>query len=161
MAPSGATALYDAVVYALAHVKRGEHQKKALVLISDGGDTASHHGLKETLKLAKRSEAIIYSIGLTDLLGRDQNPKVLKQFSRMTGGESFFPDQASEIQEACERIGKDIRNQYTLGYRPSNTKLDGKYRRVQVTVSSPHHKHLVCRTREGYFAPSEPSSLKP
>jgi Ca-activated chloride channel homolog len=148
----GMTALYDAVEEGLAHLKQATFQKKVLIVISDGGDNASHHRLSQVLDAAEHSDTIIYTIGLFDEYDADQNPAVLRKLARATGGEAFLPTETSEIVPICERIAADIRHQYTIGYEPSNGKLDNTFRAIRVTASRPHGGKLFVRTREGYIA---------
>lgn len=110
------------------------------------------------MAMARESDAIIYTIGLFDEDDPDQNPGVLKQLAKVTGGEVFFPQEISEVVAICKRIAEDIRNQYTIGYVPVNLKKDGTYRSIRVTVVGPNHRKLMARTRTGYTAPSEKRS---
>ena len=158
----GETALYDAIATALDHLKQGTCDKKVLVVISDGGDNASKHTLAQVLELARKSDAIIYTIGIFDEQDGDQNPGVLKRFAKETGGEAFFPESSKEIAGICEGIARDIRNQYTLAYVPANPKQSGGYRVIEVNASSPGHGRLSVRTRAGYSMPAmlPPSALE-
>jgi Ca-activated chloride channel family protein len=151
----GATALYDATVTALEHLGRSHHQKRALIIVSDGGDNSSHFNFRQTLELAHRSNAIIYTIGLLDEHGEQQNPSILRRLAKDTGGEVFFPEAVEEVLRISHRIATDIRNQYTLGYVPGNTEKQG-YRRIRVTAAAAGYEDLTVRTRTGYyFAPSK------
>ena len=153
---NGQTALYDAVDAALAHLSKGERDKKVLIIISDGGDNASKQSLEAVIAEAKRSEAVIYTVGLFDAADEDRNPGVLKRFAEATGGETFLPDEVKDIVPVCVRIARDIRSQYTLAYVPSNPSDDGAYRTVQVRTGAPGLGRLVVRTRSGYFqSPAE------
>jgi Ca-activated chloride channel family protein len=152
IAPSGETALYDAVEVALEHLKKGNRDKKVLIVISDGGDNASKHKLNEILALAGQPNIIIYTIGIFDEQDGDSNPRVLKRLARNTGGEAFLPRSLKEIVPICERIAHDIRNQYTLAYVPTNRSRDGSYRVIQVKAKLPGRGRLSVRTRPGYFA---------
>ncbi len=152
---NGRTALYDAIEAGLAHLKKATLDKKVLIVISDGGDNASHYRLDQVLESAGRSDAIIYTVGLFDEYDEDRNPGVLKKISRATGGETFLPDEASQVVPICERIAEDIRTQYTLGYTPSDLKLDNTYRTIKVTATGPHSEKLLVRTRAGYIASPE------
>jgi len=147
----GETALYDAIVKALAKLQTGGLDKKVLVVISDGADNASSHNLTEALDMAERSSAIIYTVGLFAPEDRDANPKVLSRLARATGGEAFFPDHPSAVAEICERTARDIRNQYTIGYVSTNAKRDGVYRAIRVSAEAPGHGKLFARTRSGYI----------
>jgi VWFA-related protein len=152
----GETALYDAMAAALDHLQQGEWDKKVLILISDGGDNASKHTLAQVIEMAKRSAAIIYAIGIFDEPDGDQNPGVLKRFAKETGGEAFFPESSKDVATICEKIARDIRNQYTLAYVPSISKQDSGYRVLDVRVSAPGHGRLSVRTRAGYSLPLPP-----
>jgi VWFA-related protein len=152
--PEGRTALYDAISYAIGHLKQGNHDKKALIVVSDGGDNISKHTLPETLALAVKSDAMIYTIGLFDLDDPDRNPGVLKELAKATGGDSFFPNSTKEVRSICEDIAHEIRNQYTITYKSSNEKQDGSYRSIKVKTQGPDHGRLAVRVRAGYYAPS-------
>jgi Ca-activated chloride channel homolog len=149
---NGKTALYDAIEAGLAHLKEATLDKKVLVVISDGGDNASHHTLRQVLASVARSDTIIYTVGLFDESDEDRNPGVLKKIARATGGEAFLPNEISQVVQICGRIAEDIRNQYTIGYLPSNQAFDGSYRAIHVTATGPHGAELLVRTREGYVA---------
>ncbi len=155
----GETSLYDGIAAALEHLKLGSHDKKVLILISDGGDDASKHTLAQVIDMAKRSAAIIYAIGIFNEQDGDQNPGVLKRLAKETGGEAFFPESSKEIPSICEEIARDIRSQYTLTYVPANVLHDGRYRTIAVKARAPGRGRLSVRTRAGYFVPlSIPSS---
>jgi VWFA-related protein len=151
----GMTALYDAVEQGLTHLKQARCQKKVLVVISDGGDNASRHNLAQVVEDAEHSDAIIYTIGLFDEHDADQNPAVLRKIARATGGEAFFPAETGAVVPICESIAADIRHQYTIGYSPSNAKLDNTYRAIRVAAARPRGGRLYVRTREGYLASPE------
>lgn len=154
---AGETALYDAIVKALGRFEEHGRDKKVLVIISDGADNASAHSLAQVLQMAERSSAIVYSVGLFAPYDDDANPKVLNRLAQATGGEAFFPGQPGAVAEICERIARDIRNQYTIGYVSTNAKRDGVHRNVRVTVDAPGHGKLFARTRAGYI-PAGPLS---
>jgi Ca-activated chloride channel family protein len=156
VAADGETALYDAVAVALEHLKKGDRDKKVLIVVSDGGDNASKHKLSEIMALVGQTGVIIYTIGIFDDQDGDRNPAVLKRLAKQTGGESFLPESLADVTPICERIARDIRNQYTIAYVPTNRKRDGTYRVIQVKASAPGHGRLSVRTRTGYFAPSAP-----
>ena len=156
IAADGMTALYDAVAAALEHVKKGDRDKQVLIVISDGADNASLHSRARIMTLARESEAIIYTIGLYDKDDPDRNPGSLKQLAKATGGEVFFPKLVKDVLPICERIARDIRNQYTLTYTPTNTRYDGKYRVIEVKAGAPGRERLMVRTRAGYYAPLKP-----
>ena len=149
---NGKTALYDAIEVGLAHLKKATLDKKVLIVISDGGDNASHHTQGQVLESAGRSDAIIYTVGLFDEYDHDRNPGILRRIARATGGEAFLPNETSRVVPICERIAVDIRNQYTIAYVPSNQKLDNTYRTIILTAAGQHGEKLLVRTRSGYFA---------
>jgi VWFA-related protein len=150
----GETALYDAVAAALEHLKKGNRDKKVLIIISDGGDNASKHKLAEIVAMVGQPDAIIYTIGIFDEQDPDRNPGVLKRLAKDTGGEAFLPESLKDVTPICEKIAHDIRNQYTIAYAPTNRKRDGTYRAIEVIARAPGRGRLSVRTRTGYFAPS-------
>jgi VWFA-related protein len=152
----GQTALYDAIAKGLEELQTGSRDKKVLIVVSDGGDNASAHSLDEVRKLAGQSSAIIYTIGLFDEEDPDRNPGVLKHLAQATGGEAFLPKQLSEVVAICERIARDIRHQYTIGYVPINLARDGAYRAIRVVARANGHDRLSVRTRTGYIAGGDP-----
>jgi Ca-activated chloride channel homolog len=118
----GHTALYDGVAVGLDHLKQGDHEKKVLILISDGGDNASQHTFTELIDLARQSGVIIYAIGIFDERDGDRNPGLLRRLATETGGEAFFPQSSVDIAPICEAVARRIRSQYTLAYIPTNAK---------------------------------------
>jgi Ca-activated chloride channel homolog len=148
---NGQTALYDAVAAALEHLKKGDRDKKVLIVTSDGGDNASRHGLAQIMAMTQHAHATIYTIGLFDEEDDDRNPRVLRQLAEATGGDVFLPKSLNEVVHICKRIAGDIRNQFTIAYVPANTKQDGSYRSIQVTASAPGRGRLSVKTRAGYL----------
>jgi Ca-activated chloride channel family protein len=154
----GLTALYDAVAVALEQLKRGKWDKKVLIVISDGGDNASRHKLAEILSMVNQSSAIIYTMGIFDENDDDRNPRMLKQLSKISGGEAFFPESLEQILPICQQIAHDIRNQYTITYAPTNRKSDGTYRAIEVKARKTSTRgRLTVSTRAGYSLPLSPS----
>ena len=147
---AGQTALYDAIVVALARLRAGVRDKKVLVVISDGADNASRHKLAQVLDMAATSNVLIYTVGLFAPEDQDANPSVLRHLARATGGESFLPGELSDVVSICERIARDIRSQYTIGYFSSNVKQDSVYRTVRVAAQAQDRGKLSVRTRPGY-----------
>ena len=161
----GGTALYDALYASLDHVKLGNRDKKVLLAITDGEDNASRYSLDELIRSAQKSNTVIYAIGL---LGSDEPgglfrirhasarraAKVLEKVVQVSGGQAFFPKSLEEVEATCVQIARNIRNQYTLAYYPTNAKKDGTFRTVKVdAVPSRSREKLVVRARTGYFAP--------
>jgi Ca-activated chloride channel family protein len=156
-APAGGqTALYDAIGRALEELRAGNRDRKVLIVVSDGGDNASARSLTQVMKLAGQSSAVIYTVGIFDEEDPDRNPAVLKRLAEATGGETFLPKEFSDVVAICERIARDIRHQYTIGYVPTNPTRDGTYRAIRVLARSKAHDRLSVRTRTGYIAGSEP-----
>jgi len=149
LVPEGRTALYDALVAGLDHLSAGTRARKILIVISDGGDNASRATLDAVLARARASNATIYTIGIYDRDDPDKNPGALKSLAETTGGERFLPRSTGPLIQACERIAREIRSGYTIGYTPPDR--DGNYHRVRVVVDTPDRK-LSVRTRPGYFA---------
>jgi VWFA-related protein len=148
--PDGRTSLYDGVMAALDHLALGSRARKALVVISDGGDNASDAKLDQVLARARDSNAAIYTIGIYADDDMDKNPGVLKSLARATGGERFLPRSAGELLIVCERIAREIRGGYTLGYVPPAR--DGAYHRVKVEIGPSPGRKFNVRTRPGYLA---------
>lgn len=148
---TGRTALYDAILIAVERLRLGSLEKRALIVISDGGDNASAHGLDEVLKTAALSSALIYTIGVFDSDDPDRNPGVLRQLAKATGGEAFFPADRAALAGACQRIAADIRQHYTISYVSSNRSLkSGAYRAVRLIARQDGRK-LYTRARAGYI----------
>jgi Ca-activated chloride channel homolog len=154
--PEGQTALYDAVAMGLEQLQTGSRDKKVLVVVSDGGDNASRRSLDQVMKLAGESSAVIYTVGVFDEEDPDRNPAVLKHLAKATGGEAFLPSELSEVVAISERIARDIRHQYTIGYIPSNPARDGSYRAIRLVVRAKGQGKLSVRTRAGYIAGGAP-----
>jgi VWFA-related protein len=155
----GMTALYDAIFEARNHLRRGTRDKKVLIVISDGGDNASKHSLAEVLKMAEQSTALIYTIGIFAEEDHDRNPGVLRRLAGETGGEAFFPAEFSDTVAICERIARDIRHQYTIGYYSAGTTQPGVYRTIRVAAGAAGAGKLSVRARAGYMASDESRSL--
>jgi len=160
----GSTSLYNAVYIALRDLKKvtvknvDEIRRQAIIVLSDGEDTSSLLPFEEVLDLAKRSETVIYTIGLRDNsegAGKSRGFKeaefVLRQLAQQTGGRPFFPSQVSELASIYGQISDELSSQYTVGYTSKNGKRDGAWRRVVVRVARPN---LTSRTKQGYFAPT-------
>jgi VWFA-related protein len=151
--PSGRTALYDAIAKALKHSEKGSHGRKALLVISDGGDNSSVIDWREMEKLALESKATIFTIGIFNPEDKDKNPGVLKQLARITGGDSYMPKQLSELSGICQLIAKDIRNRYVLSYIPHHKKPVGRQRKIEVAAQSSDRGKMSVTTRTRYLAP--------
>lgn len=149
---AGMTALYDALIRSLERLQMGQRDKKVLIVISDGGDNASTHKLADVLKMGAQSRTVIYTIGIFEPEDPDRNPDVLRRLAAATGGEAFFPHQLEEVVTTCERIARDIRNQYTIGYVPNTATRPGVYRSIRVVAGGTADGKLSVRARSGYIA---------
>jgi VWFA-related protein len=148
LVPRGRTALYDAVTRGLEYLNRGSHQTKALVIVSDGGDNASTATFAEVLRRTQVSNTVIYAIGFVDPADREANPKRLRQLADASGGEAFFPRDA-DVDTVLQRIARDIRSTYTIGYVPTSASAGARVRRLRVAVQASQGR-LRVRTRQGY-----------
>jgi Ca-activated chloride channel family protein len=147
----GMTALYDAVRVALDHLRRGTHDRKALVVVSDGGDNASSETLDAVLEYARRTNVAIYTVTFADPDNRDAKPAVLKALARETGGHTFTPRHAAGVTRAFAQIAGEIRSGYTIGFAPAETSARG-FRPIRVVAEAGNHRQLIARTRAGYYA---------
>ena len=154
MRPEGLTALYDAVSMALDELSRGKWEREAAVIFSDGGDTASNATLEQTLEAVRRSNALVYAIGLASPENPYNSPGVLKKLANASGAEAFFPKTREDLQKVCEAIAIEMRSQYTMTYAPANPRQDGLYRKIEIELVSPAAKGWKVRAREGYYEPA-------
>jgi Ca-activated chloride channel family protein len=156
--PKHNTALYDACYLGVERVTRGTHQKKALLIISDGQDNASRYNFKEVRRLMKESDVVIYSVGIMDLRDSStvtgmQGQAFLDELSSVTGGKSFYPTTEVEMDEIFERIALELRHQYSIGYTPPDFSPNGDWRKVKVKVKPVSGLgRLKVRHRSGYYA---------
>lgn len=153
----GATALYDAVAASadqLAHYAR--QRKEVLLIVTDGADNASRLELAQAIRRVQNlGGPVVYTIGLlydTDPQEADKARHDLEALSEETGGIAYFPNSLDKVDEIASEVAQDIRNQYTVGYHSTRPASQGGYRTVHVEASAPGHKHLIVRTRRGYFA---------
>ncbi len=157
----GSTALYDAVIGSLNHLKKGHKDKRVLLLVTDGDDDASRMSFEDTIKAAEESNATIYTIGVFSEDDRKNDKrmvrhskKILTELAEATGGEAYFPENLDQVTPICEQVAHEIRNQYSIGYYPTNGSKDGTFRAVQVRVFPPRGiGKVIVRTRTGYYAP--------
>jgi Ca-activated chloride channel family protein len=157
----GGTALYDAIYLSLEHIREGKEDKKALLVITDGEDRDSRYKYDTVLEFARESQASIFVVGLLDKeseRSRTQKKAAahLKELAEDTGGKWHFPESVDEVGAICTQVAHEIRNQYTLGYRPTNTRKDGTWRTVTVKVENGKKaKRVIARTKRGYYAPAQ------
>lgn len=152
--PGGKTALFDAVIEALDHLEKATHQKRVLVVLSDGEDNASRHSEEDMMARARDSDAIIYTVSNANRRhGMGGDAGVLRKLAKITGGVPYFPDSDEEVVESFDEIAGNIRRGYSIGYVPRNDAHDGGYRRVKVTVRVPGRSNLRVQSRDGYRPP--------
>ena len=151
----GRTALYDAVSEGLLHLQYGHLDKKALIIISDGGDNASHLKYSQVLAQARQSQAMIYAIALVGSDKEEENPNLLRRLCKDTGGIAYFPHEGESVAIASTEIARDLREQYMLGYAPQNLTRATHFRKVEVKVATPGDGRLRVRTRPGYTPGAE------
>jgi Ca-activated chloride channel homolog len=155
----GRTALYDAIAEGLHHLQLAHLDKRALVIVSDGGDNASHQKYSQILALARRSQVLIYSIVLVDANGeQEENPNILRRLSKDTGGVVYFPRESESVANVSAEIARDLREQYTIGYVPQKMTDAEAFRKIKVQVIAPGHGRLRVRTRQGYSPAAEKHS---
>jgi Ca-activated chloride channel homolog len=150
----GRTALYDAVAEGLLHLQLAHWDKRALIIVSDGGDNASHLKYSQILALARRSQVLIYSIVLAGD-SQEEDPGVLRRLCKDTGGIAYLPRAGESVATISTEIARDLREQYTLGYVPQSTKRADAFRKLEVKVTAPGHGKLRVRTRHGYSPAAE------
>ena len=155
----GGTALYAALVGSMDHLKKGTHDKKALLIITDGEDNASGHiTLQTAVEEARKTGTLMYAVGLLDQDDKKEARharKALLTLTTETGGTAYFPNSVEDVQAICKEIARDVRNQYVLAYYPTNVAKDGTFRSVKIDVVNPPHRagKISVRTRLGYYAP--------
>jgi Ca-activated chloride channel homolog len=147
----GMTALYDAIDRALDHLSMGARERKALIVVSDGGDNASRRTFEDALAHARRTSAVIYGVTLFDRDDHDAKPRLVKRLAQETGGRAFAPRSDREVHDAFEHIAREIRSAYTIGFAPPDTGVAGP-RLLRVAVDAGDRRVLTARTRAGYYA---------
>lgn len=158
----GRTALLDAIMLALHEMKKSQKTRKALLIISDGGDNASRYTENELRARVRESDVLMYAIGIFESGGgRDRSPEesngpaLLTDLAEATGGRFFEVDDIAEMPDIAAKIGIELRNRYVLGYSPTSSQRDGKYHHVQVKVIPPRGlPPLKAYWRPGYYAPA-------
>jgi Ca-activated chloride channel homolog len=159
----GLTALLDAVHLGLREMKQARNPRKALLIVSDGGDNHSRYTAKEIQGLVREADVQIFAMGVfepTLTLGMSteevSGPRLLAEIAEQTGGRAFSATDAADLPGVAARIGIELRNQYVLAYQPSNTEKDGKYRRIEVRINpQPGLPPLKAHWRLGYYAPGK------
>lgn len=159
----GRTALLDGIYMALNHLKKGKNPRKALLIVSDGGDNSSRYSESEVRNLLREADAQMYAMGIFESIGARSRtaeemagPGLLDELAQMTGGRHFPVDNLNDLPDIAAKIGIELRNQYVLGYMSKNQARDGKYRRVQVRLNQPRGMPpLRAIFRQGYYAPNQ------
>jgi Ca-activated chloride channel homolog len=156
--PAGKTALYDAIAAALQDLQKGHHDKRTLIVVSDGGDNASKISQRELMTLIQSSRATIYTVGMVDQGDADFNPRLLRKVAAISGGQYFQPPTVDEVIPLFKKISKDIRSRYTIGYVPDETNTKRRIRSVKITAQSEGRK-LIVKSRTSYMiAPAHEAS---
>ena len=186
--PGGRTALYDAAYLGVEKLLRGMHERRALIVISDGEDNSSCYSLKELVRQVKESGVLVYTVAILDAplsndsaqtrerwmqragaQGSSPMESASHQYDRMTleelsipsGGRAFLAHNGTEMADVFERIALELRRQYSIGYRPTNFASDGKWHRIKIKVNpTAGFPHVVVRSREGYYAISKPVNVR-
>src|SRR3954467_4636506 len=158
--PKGRTALLDAIYLGVSKMRQAKYPKRALLIISDGGDNHSRYTEGETKSLVKEADVLIYSIGIYDHYASNEEerlgPALLSDVSELTGGRTFTIDNPNDLGDVATKIGIELRNQYVLGYRPKNPAHDGKWRKIKIKLLPPKGlPPLRVYAKTGYYAPSE------
>lgn len=164
MVAGGGTSLLDGIVVSGEYATKGQNRRKALVVISDGDERDSTYTVDQTLDKIREYDVQLYLVGFPDDLSEDaglfkRSPKkraveLINKLAAESGGQAYFPKDLYEIEPIAQKIGSDLRSQYTIGYYPSNQKQDGSFRRIQVRLQD-NKDQLAVRTRSGYYAPKE------
>jgi len=161
-APKGRTALLDAIYLGLSQMRGAHNGKRALLILSDGGDNHSRYNESDIKRLVKEADTQLYAIGIFDPLGyRNRTPEelngpsLLGEVTEMTGGRVFAVENLNELPDIASKIGMELRNQYVLGYRPSNKAHDARWRKIKIKLRAPKGlPPLNVYSKTGYYAPS-------
>jgi len=160
--PKGRTALLDAIYLGLSQMRGAHNAKRALLILSDGGDNHSRYNESDIKRLVKEADTQLYAIGIFDALGyRNRTPEelngpsLLSEVTEMTGGRVFAVEKMEDLPDIATKIGMELRNQYVLGYRPSNKAHDARWRKVKIKLRAPRGlPPLTVYCKTGYYAPS-------
>jgi Ca-activated chloride channel homolog len=158
--PKGRTALLDAIYLGVNKIRQAKFQKKALLIISDGGDNHSRYTEGEIKSVVKEADTLVYAIGIYDHYFPTEEerlgPALLSEISELTGGRAFTIDNPNDLADVATKIGIELRNQYVIAYRPTRPAHDGKWRKIKVKLIPPKGlPPLRVYAREGYYSPSE------
>jgi Ca-activated chloride channel homolog len=158
----GRTALLDAIYLGLSEIRSAHNGKRALLILSDGGDNHSRYSESDVKRLVREADTQLYAIGIFDPLGfRDRTPEelngpsLLSEITEMTGGRVFSVEKLEDLPDIATKISMELRNQYVLGYRPSNKAHDGRWRKIKIKLRAPRGlPPLNVYARTGYYAPA-------
>jgi Ca-activated chloride channel homolog len=158
--PKGRTALLDAIYLGVTKMRQAKYPKKALLIISDGGDNHSRYTEGEIKSMVKEADTLIYAIGIYDHYFPTEEerlgPTLLSDITELTGGRAFTIDNPNDLADVSTKIGIELRNQYVIGYRPKNPARDGKWRKIKVKLLPPKGlPPLRVYAKTGYYAPTE------
>lgn len=159
VSPSGSTALLDGLYLGISEMRNARNAKRALLIISDGGDNHSRYSADDIKRLAREADIQLYAIGIFEsgyhrrTLTEINGPLLLAELTELTGGRTFTLRNPNELSEIATKIGTELRNQYILGYQPSNKTRDARWRKIAVKVRSRNGpQHLSVRAKKGYYA---------
>jgi Ca-activated chloride channel family protein len=158
--PRRRTALLDAIYMGVSKMRQAKFAKKALLIISDGGDNHSRYTENEIKAVVKEADVMVYAIGIYDRFFSTQEeqlgPALLGEITELTGGRAFTIDNPNDLGDVATKIGIELRNQYVLGYKPNHIARDGKWRKIKVKLLPPKGlPPLKVYARTGYYAPAE------
>ena len=156
----GRTALLDAIYLGVSKLREAKHQRKALLIISDGGDNHSRYSGREIRSVVKEADALIYAVGIYDHYFSTEEerlgPALLGEITELTGGRAFAIDNPNDLADVATKIGIELRNQYVIGYYPADRPHDGKWHKISVKLIPPKGlPRLQVSAKKGYYAPSQ------
>jgi Ca-activated chloride channel homolog len=159
--PFGQTALYDSLLLGLDTMQKAQHQKKALLLITDGIDNASKSTIDQVVDRLKREQVLVYVVGLLSQSGGVASEESLIRIGEASGGRAYFPQTPEQARIMMDLIARDLREQYTIAYRPTNPARDGSWRSVRVDITPPKGFPILdANYRRGYYAPEGRNAVK-
>ena len=155
----GLTPLFDAVYLGLETMKRAKNKRKALLLITDGEDNHSRYSFADIKEFVKEQDVEIFVIGIVNPSGElapgQSGRATIEDLAQISDGEAFFPESVDQLEDICNKIGLELRNQYVLGYRSTNTAKDGRWRKVRLKINPPKGiSSLSVHAKNGYYAES-------
>jgi Ca-activated chloride channel homolog len=148
----GRTALYDAIARGLEYVELGSHDRKVLVVVTDGADNASTETFESVVQKIQTSNALVFVVAIVDPIEMAPTWKRLREFTDVSGGELFHPDSVKKVNEVLQRIAVEIRHTYVMAYEPPEPGAATGPRRIRVAVQMPNNQKVSVRTRAGYVA---------